>query len=334
VSVGETSGGPVVLRRVNADFPHFSSSTEMTFRIGAELGGGTLQLNGKAGPVIRDRGMPGLPMNVLVNAKKVALAKSNLTTGIAPAFDGTLDLDGSVESDGNLLTVAGNGRLAALKLAAAGSATKDPLLIGFAVKHELASRSGAIGRCEIHLGDGAVQIAGRYADFEGRPAVNLTVTAHGAHARPFGSLLAAAGVPLPSGTTLQGGVVFLDHTVEGPLDGPSTSGKITVNNTRLAGLNLDEKLAAVGGLDTLHVSRDLEVSSFTAAIRAAAGRIAVESMALAAPEIGAMSGSGTIGDDATLDFRMEAVRADNRRIPFSVHGVCDSPVFRQPGRTE
>ena len=51
------------------------------------------------------------------------------------------------------------------------------------------------------------------------------------------------------------------------------------------------------------------------------------------PGIGVFSGSGEIGDDRMIEFRMNAIRsgvAEKRPIPFLVRGACTAPIFRQP----
>jgi AsmA protein len=327
---------PVTLRDVSADFPHLTTNAEVKFTFSSAVdGGGTLKLNGRAGPVVWNRGFAGLPMNVLVNAKKVAMAQSNLTTGIAAALDGALNLDGTMESDGNIVTIGGNAQVTDLKLARMAAPAHEPLLVVFTVHHDLSAESGAITRGEIHLGKGSAQLTGRYSTADARVSVSLQLEAHGAPAPPLGALLTAAAIPLPSGASLAAGLTFLDIKIDGPLDRPLINGTVTVNNTKLVNFDLEDRLASVSGLDALHFGRDLLINMLTAKVSSGPDRLNVVSLEMELPEIGALSGSGSIRDDATLDLQMTAVRngiADKRPIPFTVRGACVGPIFRQPGK--
>jgi len=332
----DESGDPVTLRAVNADFPRVAGGVEMTFAIsGAVDGGGTMKLNGKAGPVFWEGGSPRMPLNMLVNAKQVALSGSNLTDKFAPALDGTVSFDGSVESDGNALTASGNARLAGLKLAQLGTAAADPLLIVLTVRHDLNTGSGEFSRCEIHLGKGSAEVKGSYQEAGGRPTVRLAMEARGIPVKPLASLVNAAGIPLPSGTSLQGGVAFLQLAIQGPVDRPTTTGKFTIENATLVAFDAAERFSAIGGLDALRTGRDLGLDSLTADVNAGPERVALENIEADLAEIGKITGSGAILDNRTLDFRLQAVRTgvnDRRPIPFVVRGACSAPIFRQPGK--
>jgi hypothetical protein len=327
---------PVTLRKLSADFAHFASGADMTFGIsGVVEGGGTFKLNGKAGPVFWEAGSPRLPVNMLVNAKQIALSGSSLTETIAPALDGALNFDGAIESDGNVLNAGGNARLAGLKLARLGTAATEPLLLVVALRHDLATNSGEFSRCEIHLGKGSAEMKGRYNETGGRPTLHFTIEARGIPVPPLAALANAAAIPLPSGTSLQGGVAFLTLGIEGRIDGPTTTGTFTLDNTKLLRFDAAERLSSVSGLDSLRTSRDLGIDRMTANLNAGPQRVSLDGIEADLAEIGKVTGAGAILGDRTLDFRLEAVRTgvnDRRPIPFVVRGVCAAPIFRQPGK--
>jgi hypothetical protein len=281
-------------------------------------------------------GSPRIPLNVLVNAKQIALSGSNLTEKFAPALDGAVSFDGSVESDGNALTVSGNTRLADLKLARLGTAAAEPLLVVVAVRHDLNTNSGAFSRCEIHLGKGSAELKGSYRELGGLPALHFTMEARGIPIQPLAALLNSAGIPLPAGTSLQSGVAFLTLAIEGAIDGPTTTGNFTIDNAKLVGFDPAERFSAIGGLDALTTGRDLGLDSMTGTVNAGPQRVALESLEADLADIGKITGSGAILDNRTLDFRLQAVRTgvnDRRPIPFVVRGACSAPIFRQPGKT-
>jgi AsmA protein len=327
---------PVTLRNLSADFPRFALGAEMTFGIsGVVDGGGTVKLNGKAGPVFWAGGSPRLPASVLVNAKQIALSGSNLTE-IAPALDGTLNFDGTVESDGNALTVGGNARLVGLKLARFGTAATEPLLLVVALRHDLTTNSGEFSRCEIHLGKGSAEMKGRYDETGGRPALHFTIEASGIPVPPLAALAKAAAIPLPTGMSLQGGVAFLSLGIEGPIDGPTTAGTFTLDNAKLVGFDPAERFSSISGLDSLRTAHDMGLDRVTARVNVGRYGVSLDGIEADLAEIGKISGSGAILGDRTVDFRLQAVRTgvnDRRPIPFVVRGSCSAPIFRQPGKT-
>jgi AsmA protein len=332
---GGDRGGPLVWRNVALDFAHFSTAADCPFTLAARLAaGGTVKLNGKAGPVRWDHRLPSLPVSVLVNAKQIAIAESNLAGGMAPALDGLLSLDGTVESDGNLMQVKGSARVSKLKLVRQAVPSDQTLLLVFALDHDLSTGTGSLTRCEVQLDKSSGSLTGKYSIVEEKAVVKLTFNAQGVPLMPLAALLPAVSLPLPSGTSLQGGVAFVDLAVQGPVDHPTTTGSIAVKNTQLNHFDLEERLASVSGLDQLHISRNLEIISLNAKINAGAGKLTVDTIDANIPEVGTLSGNGAIGDDQILDFHMNASRTgDKRQIPFSVRGACASPIFRQPGKT-
>lgn len=334
---GGPGEAPIRLRRVQADFPAFSTVVETSFRVTAAVdGGGSVALNGRAGPVLWNHGAPSLPMSILVNARTLALAGSHLTSGVAPAVDGALNFDGTVESDGSRVTLTGNAQIAKLRLAKQAEPAADPVQFGLTAQHDLTTGSGEIRRCEVRLGKGSLDVTGHYDVVDGRASAKAAIDAHGVPAANLGSLLAAAGIPLPSGSSLQEGVAFLDLRIEGPVTGPSVAGIVTLDNAKLTGFDLEERLQSVSGLDALQIRRDLSIDSFTASLKRAPAGIEIDHVELTIPGIGALTGAGTISADRKLDFRMDAIRTgvgDKRPVPFVVRGACDSPVFRQPGKT-
>jgi AsmA protein len=328
---------PFELRDVNLDAPRFSTALENAFALTAAVaGGGTLKLGGKWGPVQWQGRTPAIPVNLLMNANKVAIAESNLTEAIAPGADGLLSMDVTIEGDAATLQIKGNGEFDQLRLSANGSPAREVLPFAFALGHDFARHSGTLSRCDFTLGKGAASVAGTYLLSDDGATVKLAVEAHGVPVTPLSGLLPAAGVPLPPGSALQGGVAFIELSIEGNLKRPTTTGTVSFNNAKLTSFNLEERLSGVDGLDLLHVSRDLPIDEWRATVRVTPERITVSDLEVILPEVGVFTGQGAIDGNRTLDFRMSAVRhgvADKRPIPFVVRGACISPIFRPPGKT-
>jgi AsmA protein len=327
---------PFVLRDVDLDSPGISTALDNTFTLTSAIGGGgTLKLNGNWGPVTWQGRSPIVPINILVNAKKVALSESNLTAAFAPSVEGIMSLDGAIESDGTSVRVTGNAEFDRLKLSKRGQPAGEPLMFGFALSHDTARGAGVLSRCDLSLQKGSASIAGTYIMAGDDPILKLKVVGQGVPVTPVSGLLTAAGLPLPPGTSLQGGVAFIDLSIEGDLDGPTTSGSVAMNNTKLMNFDLEERFSSVDGLDLLHIKRDIEINEWRSTVHFTPEKITLSDLQADLPGVGAFAGGGSIDANRILDFQMSAVRhgtSDKRPIPFVVRGACISPIFRQPGK--
>lgn len=328
---------PFVLREVELDAPGLSAARANAVALTAAVaGGGTLKLNGNWGPVTWQVRSPVAPVNILLNAKKLALAESNLTAALAPGVGGFLSLDGTVESDGVTIRVSGNAEFDKLKLSGKGQPAGEPLLFGFNLSHDTAKGTGVLSRCDLALRKGSAGISGDYRIAGDSPILKLRAMGQAVPVTVVSGLLPAAGVPLPPGTSLQGGLAFLDLAIEGELHAPAISGSVTMNNTKLMNFDLEERFSAVAGLDALHIKRDLEIAEWRSTVQATPEKITLTDLQVELPEVGWFTGSGVIDGSRMLDFQMSAVRhgtSDKRPIPFAARGPCISPVFRQPGKT-
>jgi AsmA protein len=327
---------PVVLRDIDLEAPRISTVIANAFALTATVGGGgALKINGNWGPVEWRGRIPSVPMSLLVNARKVAIAESNLLAELADAVGGLWSMDGTIESDGARLQVKGNGELDKVRLSANGSPTTEPLNLAFALEHDFATHTGTLSRFDLTLLKGGASIEGTYTLADEGAILKLKAQAQGAPVTLLSGLLPAAGVPLPPGTTLQGGLAFIELEIEGNLKGPTTTGTVTLNNTKLMSFDLEDRLSSVDGLDMLHISRDLPIDSWRSIVQITPERLAVSGLEVVVPEIGLFAGQGAIDVNRTLDFQMSAVRhgvADKRPIPFVVRGACIAPIFRQPGK--
>jgi AsmA protein len=337
VAVRGGGGEPFVLREVAVDLPSFSPAADNVFTAAASpSGGGTLKVNGRVGPVKWLAGVPILPANVLINATGVPLKASNVTTSLAPSLDGLLSFDGSLESDGRALQLKGTTEIANLKLSSHGSPADQPLKASIGIEHDLGSGAGRLTRCDVALKQGAAGVTGTYAMSDGPTTVALQVSAHGVPVTYLGSLLPAAGLPLPPGVSLQSGVTFVELAVKGNLEGPAATGSVTMNNVKLMKFNLEQRLSSIPGLDLLHISPDLRISEMRAKVEMTPDRARLSEIEANVPEIGIFAGAGSIDKNQTLDFQMTAIRAglaEKRPIPFVVRGACVAPVFQPAGKT-
>src|SRR5204862_5699579 len=125
-----------------------------------------------------------------------------------------------------------------LRLSSAGSTTTEPLRVILALDYDYGTHSGTLSQCEITLHKGGAGDHGKYsADGRGGVSVKFQAEAQGVPVTPLAGLLPAAGVPLPPGTALQGGLLFAELAIEGNLKTPITSGSVTLNNTKATNID-------------------------------------------------------------------------------------------------
>ena len=155
------------------------------------------------------------------------------------------DITAQVTSNGQSLTSNGTVNAARLKLVANGSPTPNPVNIAYTVNHNLDARTGQINDLGIKTGGVAVHVNGTYAMTGPQVTLALHLAAPNLPINQVEALLPAAGVRLPSGSSLQGGTLTANLAITGPATAPTISGPVEVDNTRLAGFDLSSK---IGGL--------------------------------------------------------------------------------------
>jgi AsmA protein len=118
------------------------------------------------------------------------------------------------------------------------------------------------------------------------------------------TLLPAFGVRLPSGSRLQGGTLTANLTIAGPASGPTISGPVRVDNTRLAGFDLSSK---VSGLKPGGGSREgTAIQTVRADINSSSAGTRVDNLYAFIPRLCTATGSGTVSPQGGLDFELVA----------------------------
>jgi AsmA protein len=326
---------PLTLEQVNIELRDFSSSSAFPFSLSAQVhGGGTLTLTGKAGPINpTDSAMT--PVSLSLKMAQLDLAGSGMND-VAPSVAGIASFDGSGASDGVTMHLQGKINAEKLKLAKSGTPAVRPVEVDFSVQHDLRKHSGTVSQGDIHIGRAAAHLTGTYAEQGESMVVNLKLSGPGMPVQELEGLLPAVGIVLPAGTSLQGGTVTANLSMEGPADRLVTTGSLALNNTRLIGFDLPKKMASIEKLAGIKEGPDTEIQVLSANLRSAPEGTNVQDMKLVVPAIGELSGAGTVSPANELDFKMSATvhtsgllaLVGNKPIPFSVGGTCSEPVFK------
>lgn len=346
LTVARREGGtpPYVYEPVHLQARDLSLTTAFPFNLTAGLpGGGTMSLDGKAGPITKaDASLT--PFVAALVVTQFDLVKSGFIepgSGIA----GLIDFDGSLNSDGRQLQSQGKARVDKLQAAKGGTPAGRPLAMKYAFRHDLKNQTGVLDDTRIELGKAVSQLSCSY-DLKGKaPVLKVKLRGENMPIEELKAFLPAAGVTLPEGSSLQGGTLSLDLAGEGPLENLVTQGDIGVFKTRLAGFDLGSKMVTVAKLAGISPNSVTEIEKLTVDARAAQEGIQLNDILLIVPALGQLSGSGIIGSDRSLNLKMLARlnasggiagrlaslagSADGQglAVPFFIRGTAEKPSF-------
>jgi AsmA protein len=317
---------PLVLRDLSIDVTNFSASSEFPFTLDAKVsGGGSIALQGKAGP-LNASDTAATPLAATFQIAALDLARSGLTQS-ASAFAGIVSLDGSAQSDGSTARLAGKLKAEKLKLARSATPAPKPVTLDFAVDENRQRRSGRIEKGAIHIGSAQATLTGTFTDAGGITALHMNLDGPNMAVSELSDFLPAMGVVLPRGSSLQGGTASAKLSLEGPLDRLVTAGSISLDNTKLANFDLGKKLAFAEMLAGMKPLSDTVIQTLGASLHFGPEGGLVEDLKLIVPSLGNLEGSGTVSPSNDLAFQMRAtVRSVS--VPFTIQGTAAEPAFR------
>jgi AsmA protein len=344
-SSGHAAGKESVYQNVDLVVRDISTATAMPFTLSATLpAGGKLELEGQAGPLNQADAAKSPFQAKKVSLKHVDLAATGFvdpSSGLA----GTLDYDGQAESDGHRLSSTGKATVAGLKAVKGGQPSKQPVLLDYKSAYNLDSENGTVN-ADLHNGSSTVNTSGTLSAKGEDMLAHLKIQGKNMAVNDVEGLLPAVGVVLPSGASLQGGVINMDLAAEGPLDRLVITGPLNITGTHLTGYNLSSKLGALaaftgnkaGGTDTL-------IQTLSSGLRMAPEGIRADNIVLDVPSMGTLTGNGVIAGDNSLNFKMllklsggannllvgltgVSTSGQSKGIPFLIQGTTSNPVFR------
>ena len=325
---------PEVLDNVNVEVRDLSANSAFPFSMTASAtGGAQLKLNGTAGP-LNPTDTAATPLNASLNVSHLDLAHS----GFLPPTDfaGLVSIDGSLNSAGQKALVKGNVKADQLVLAKGGSPAKKQVAFDFELEHDLQKHSGELLRGNIHVGAAVASLTGTYHSEGESTIVNMKLQSPGMAIPELEAMLPALDIVLPSGSSLQGGTAKIDVTASGPTDRLVLDGSAGLNNTRLAGFDLGNRMSLVTKLAGIKNGPNTEIQNFSSNLHSDAQGIRADNISLIAPEVGELSGGGTISPVHALDFKMTAnlhtggvlvVIGSKTTVPFRIGGTSSNPKF-------
>jgi AsmA protein len=342
-SGGHSAGKESVYQNVNLVAHNTSATSAMPFTLSADMpGGGTLNLEGQAGP-LNPTDAAKSPLDAKITLKHADLAATGFVDP-SSGVGGILDFDGQVKSDGHKLHSEGKAKAADLRVVKGGQPAKQPVSLDYKSDYALDSDTGTIN-ANLHTGNSLTNASGTLSARGEDTLANLKIVGKNMAVNDVTGLLPAFGVVLPSGASLQGGNINMDLNATGPLDRLVIDGPLKIEGTHLSGYNLGSKLGAIAAFTGNKSGTDTLIQTFSSALRVAPEGIKADNIVLDVPSLGIVTGNGVIAGDNSLDFKMlvklsgtannllgsltgASASAQSKGLPFLITGKTSNPVFR------
>jgi AsmA protein len=338
ITVGSSTGKrkPISYDKLDIAVRDFSFTSAFPVTVSARLpGGGSLKLDGTAGPIDpTDAALT--PVQAKVNLTKLDLAQSAIVDPEL-GITGSADFDGTLASDGHIAKANGILKATSLKLVPKGSPATVPVQFVFAVEHDLKTETGKIAQGDASIGKALAKITGTYNMHGETTSINTKLSGQGMPVDDLEAMLPAVGVILPTGSKLKGGTLSLEVNSAGPLDKLVSTGWVKMSNAALAGFSVASKLSAIPGMGGKGGS-DTVIENLSSDVRNAPDGTRLDKINVVIPSIGTVTGAGTISPNNQLDFKMLANLAGvgagltkavggGSGIPVSVGGTTSNPTF-------
>ena len=325
ISKANSTEPPRVYDKVNIEVTNFSFTSSFPFSMTGDLpAGGSMKLNGSAGPIDADNAAL-TPLNAKISVQKMNLATSGFIDPAA-GIAGIADLDGNLVSDGKEAKLGAKLTASNLKVVQKGSPAGRPVDVNLAIVHNLAKENGEITQGDVSMGKAVAHLTGSY-DAHGKvTSVHLKLSGNGMPVDDLEAMLPAVGVVLPPKATLKGGDLNVNTVSSGPVNDIVTTGTVKLENTQLANFNLGEKLSAISALGGKSTGNDTTIQNFSSDVKTSPAGTVANNINLNIPAIGLLTGDGSVSPSNELAFKMKAAVA-GMTVPFGVGGTASDPKF-------
>jgi AsmA protein len=329
------AGKPFKLEDVNLQVRDFLPNSQFPFSLSAKVaGGGDIKLEGKAGP-INSKATELTPLSASLDVSKLDLVGSGIGA-FSPGLAGILNFKGSGRSRNGEVALTARLTTEGLKIAPNGTPARKPVQLDIAMSHNLTTHTGILRRGDIKVGAATASLTGRYAQRAGQTVLNMKLAGSNMPIPELAELLPPLGIALPAGSSLKGGVASADLTMEGPTEALISKGSIALNKTQLANFDLGSKVATVASMVGIKTGPNTNIETFSANLTNSRQGLAADNVRFLAPDIGELTGAGTMSPANALDFKMRVQLHTSGRaavlgqmaVPFLVTGSATDPIFR------
>ena len=307
LSMGKTNSSKVqTYKDVDITVKNFSSKSQFPFTMTAKLpGDGDLKLDGQAGPIAQDAAET--PLQADISVKSLNLATSGFVEP-SSGIGGIADFTGKVSSDGHTARSSGDLTASKLKLSEKATPASKTVQLKYAIEHNLAKMAGSVTQGDISIGKAVAKLTGTYQIQGDVTTLNAKLNGDAMPVDELQAMLPALGIVLPSGSSLQGGTLSTNLSITGSSAKPVVNGPIHLENTKLAGFSIGQKLGAisqlVGGIPS---GADTVVQNLSSDVQYSSTGINTQNINLNIPALGMVTGSGTmVPGGGALDYKMIA----------------------------
>ena len=331
---------PHIYKNANLTVKDFSFSSQFPFTLTADLpGGGTINLDGNAGP-INPSDASITPVQAKLEVKGFDVDASGFMDP-SSGISAVANFNGTVNSNGTQALSSGDATVDRLKLSPKGSPAQRPVALKYQTTYELQKQVGQI-KADVTVGKAIAKLTGTYDLHGDSPALGMKLSADNMPVDDLETLLPALGVTLPSGSSLQGGTLSADLTVNGPVEKLVITGPVKLANTKLHGFDMGSKMSAISMLSGVKTGSDTEIQTFSSNVHVAPAGIQTSNVSLVVPSLGTVTGDGTVSPSNALDYKMKAslngtavsgastlagLSGKGASIPFFIQGTASDPKF-------
>jgi len=342
VSIADTAkpSKPHIYKNVNLTVKNFSFSSQFPFTLTADLpGGGNINLDGTAGPVN--------PSDASITPLQAKLDVKGFDVGASGFIDpssgisGVASFNGTVNSNGTQAKSDGNATIDRLKVSPKGSPAQRSVALKYQTTYELQKQTGQL-QADVMVGKAVAKLSGTYDLHGDSPVLNMKLNADNMPVDDLETLLPALGVTLPAGSSLQGGTLSADMTVNGPVEKLVITGPVKLANTKLHGFDMGSKMSAISMLSGVKTGPDTTIQTFSTNVHVAPSGIQTSNVNLVVPSLGTVTGDGTVSAANALDYKMKAdlngtavssvsalagLGGKGASVPFFIQGTASDPKF-------
>ena len=303
VSSRPPTGKPLLYSKLEVSAQQFSASKSFPFQISASLpGGGTLAMQGTAGP-INAHDAAETPLNAKLDLNHF----DPVAAGVVDSQQGlsmVANIAAHLVSDGRTVSATGTVNASHLKLVANGAPAPKPVKVQFSVRENLATQEGTVDSLDLGTGAVAASVTGTFAGSAQPATLDLNVSMPKVPVNQVEDLLPTVGVRLPSGSRLSGGTMTANLKISGPVNALVISGPVEIDGTRLAGFDLGSK---IGGLKPVGGSQaGTEIQTLRANVTSSPSSTQIQNLYVAVPALGTATGGGTVTPAGALNFHVVA----------------------------
>ena len=329
-----------VYKNVNLTVKNFSYTSQFPFTLSADLpGGGNINLDGNAGP-INPSDASITPVQARLDVKGFDVDASGFMDP-SSGISGVASFNGTVNSNGTQAQSNGNATVDRLKVSPKGSPAQRSVALKYQTTYALQKQTGQL-QADVMVGKAVAKLSGTYDLHGDSPALSMKLNADNMPVDDLETLLPALGVTLPSGSSLQGGTLSADFTVNGPVEKLVITGPVKLANTKLHGFDMGSKMSAISMLSGVKTGSDTEIQTFSSNVHVAPSGIQTSNVNLVVPSLGTVTGDGTVSPANALDYKMKAslngtavssasalagLSGKGASIPFFIQGTASDPKF-------